>query len=274
MRNAILFLFILLVQTATEARPLVIVAEDYAPASFLENGVPTGLDIDVAKAVFDHLGIAYEIKLLPWARCWAMLQSGEADVGMHVSYTDERARYVHWPKNFVWQADFVFFTNQATKAAYDFKNYDDVKRAGVRIGIINENAYNANFWEAFPSPDRVHQHYFSQLEAVNDAATNFRKLEKNHIQLFPIAKILGLYMSRKMHLDDIAYFDWTLFSKPYPNAFSDKSNYHDAHYLNIHDLMQAYDAELGRIKSNADAYQRFFLQYHVPYSDADTQAAR
>jgi ABC-type amino acid transport substrate-binding protein len=270
MRNAIIFLAILLAQNIAQARPLVIVAEDYAPATFIENGNPSGMDIDVARAVFDHLGIAYEFRLVPWARAWSMLMSGEADVGLHVSYTDDRAHYVHWPTNFVWQADFVFFTNQKTKASYDFKDYDAVKRSGVRIGIINENAYYPSFWQAFPSPDRVHQNYFAQLEPVNDAATNFRKLERNHIQLFPIAKVLGTYMAREMHLENITYFDWILFSKPYPNAFSDKSSYHDAKYSNIHDVMQAYDAELGHMKSNDREYQKFFQRYADLATDLPT----
>ncbi|HSY26267.1 MAG TPA: transporter substrate-binding domain-containing protein, partial [Burkholderiaceae bacterium] len=207
MRNASLLFSLLLLAYAVQARPLVIVAEAYAPATFVEDGHQSGIDIDVAKTVFDRLGISYEIKLLPWARAWEMLKTGSADVGLHVSYTDDRARYVHWPKNSVWKAEFVFFTNQATKTSYDFKSYEDVKRAKVRIGIINENAYYPNFWEAFPSPDRENQNYYPQLDAANDAATNLKKLEKNHIQLFPIAKILGIYMARDMHLENITYYD-------------------------------------------------------------------
>jgi ABC-type amino acid transport substrate-binding protein len=274
MRSASLLFSILLLAHAVQARPLVIVAEVYAPATFIEDGHQAGIDIDVAKAVFDRLGIAYEIKLLPWARAWEMLKAGDADVGLHVSYTEDRARYVRWPKNPVWQADFVFFTNQATRTSYDFKNYEDVKRAKVRIGIINENAYYPNFWEAFPSPDRARQNYYAQLEAANDAATNLRKLERNHIQLFPIAKILGMYMVRDMHLENITYYDWVLFSKPYPNAFSDKSNYSDARYQNIQAVMQAYDTELGSMKSNSQEYQKFFERYQVPYLDTGGKVAR
>ncbi|PRC94644.1 transporter substrate-binding domain-containing protein [Solimicrobium silvestre] len=50
---------------AAQTRPLVIVAEDYAPATFMDKGNVTGFDVDIAKAVFDSLGISYEIKLVP-----------------------------------------------------------------------------------------------------------------------------------------------------------------------------------------------------------------
>ena len=251
----------LLVADAAEAAPLQIVAEDYAPATFMANDAPTGIDVDVAKAVFDHLGVAYEIKLMPWARAWEMLKAGDADVGLHVSVNDERAPYVRWPKNSVWNADFVFMTNAETKKAYDFTSYDEVKKAPVEIGIINGNSYDMGFWAAFPSPDRANQHYYQQLQPVADAATNLRKLDANRIQLFPIARILGVYQAHQMHLGNVTAYDWVLFSKPYPNAFADHSKYSDAKYPTIAALMQAYDDELGRLKSNPAEYQKFIDRY-------------
>jgi len=128
-----------------QARPLQIVAEEYAPTTIEENGVPVGIDVDVAKEVFSRLGVEIEIRLVPWERAYAMLRTGEADVGLHVSYSEERSHFLMWPKTAVWQADFVFFTNEATKAAYDFKDYEAVKRANVRIGITNGNSYYSSF---------------------------------------------------------------------------------------------------------------------------------
>jgi ABC-type amino acid transport substrate-binding protein len=268
MRRAILVLSMWLFQIDAQARPLVIVAEEYPPATMEDGGKVGGIDIEVAKAIFDRLGVPYEIKVMPWARSWELLKKGLADVGLHVSYTDDRAQYVHWPKNSVWRADFVFFTNKQTKKAFDFSSYDDVKRAPVMVGVTNANSYYPSFWDAFPSPDRLQQHYYPQLEAANDAPTNMRKLEANHIQLFPAPQIVGNYLIQELRLTNVTHYDWLLFSKPYPNAFSDKSDYRDAKYPNIHALMEAYDAELARIKGNEGEYQKFFLHYHVPYSDA------
>jgi len=268
MRRAIFVLSILLIHIGVEARPLLIVAEEYPPTTMEEDGKAVGIDVEIAKAVFDHLSVAYEIKVIPWARSWELLKKGLVDVGLHVSYTDDRAQYVHWPKNSVWRADFVFFTNKQTKKAFDFKNYDEVKRAPVVIGITNANSYYPSFWDAFPSPDRLQQRYYPQLEAANDAPTNMKKLEANHIQLFPAPQIVGNYLIQELHLTNITQYDWLLFSKPYPNAFSDKSNYHDAKYPNILALMEAYDAELGRMKNNEHEYQKFFQRYQVPINHA------
>lgn len=267
-RHACVFLLLLICQAWAEGRPLQIVAEEYAPATFEENGVPVGIDVDVAKEVFAKLGVEIEIRLVPWERAYAMLRSGEADVGLHVSYAQERTRFMMWPKTAVWQADFVFFTNEATKASYDFKSYDAVKRSNVRIGITNGNSYYPSFWEAFPSPDRANQHYYPQLEVGNDPMMNLRKLALNRVQLVPLPKMVGVYTKASMHLENLTYYDWLLFSKPYPNTFSQHSTYHDARYANIQALMQAYDVELARLKSDSRAYQKFFERYNVPYGDA------
>lgn len=255
-------LALLMACAGAHARGLVIVAEDYAPASFLRDGKAVGMDVEVAKTIFDRLGVPYEIRLVPWARAWHMLKTGAADVGLHVSVTEERAADVAWPKNWVWRADFVFMTNRATKAAYAIRSYADAKAAGLSIGIINQDAYHPSFWEAFPSPKRAAQQYHPQLAPAADAATNLRKLALNRIQLFPIALVLGNYLAREdPRLDNVTHYDSVLFSKPYPNAFSRHSDYRDAKFPNIGALMQAYDAELERLKSRPDEYRKLLQRY-------------
>ena len=251
----------LLMPTLAGARPVVIVAELYPPATFMKGGEAAGIDVDIVRTILDRLGVQYEIRLLPWARSWAMLQTGAADIGLHVSYNDERSRFVTWPKNWVWRADFVFMTNQATKAAYDIRSYDDVRRSGLAVGIVNGDSYHQTFWDAFPSPRRGEQKYDPQLEAAVDAATNLKKLAVNHIQLFPTPLLVGNYMTRNGEYEGVTRYDWVLFSKPYPSAFSRLSTYSDAKYPNIQALMQAYDAELEKLKSRPAEYLKFFQRY-------------
>src|SRR5271156_1880297 len=62
---------------------LTLVTEDYAPAAFGRKGEIDGFDVDIAKTIFDRLGVSYQIKLVPWARAMNMLKHGEADVGLH-----------------------------------------------------------------------------------------------------------------------------------------------------------------------------------------------
>lgn len=256
-------LAVLLQSANAENRPLVIVAENYAPATFIDNDQVTGFDVDIAKAIFDHLGVSYTIQLVPWARAVYMLKNGQADVGLHVSRTDDRAQYLVWPKAAVWDADFVFMTTEEIKSKYDIKSYDDTKRYGLSIGITQNNSYYPSFWQAYPSPNRDNQEYNKQLDPASDAATNLRKLAAGRIQLFPFPLILGNYMASMMKLDNITHFDWVIFSKPYPNAFAIASTYSSKKYPNVQALMQAYDLELMRLKSEPAKYNQFFQRYKI-----------
>ena len=264
MKTLILICLVVLLHCANaQTRPLIIVAENYAPATFIENNQITGFDVDIAKAIFDRLGVSYKIELVPWPRAAYMLKNGQADVGLHVSQTEDREQYLHWPKTAVWDADFVFMTTQDIKSKYDIKSYDDTKRFGLSIGIIQNNAYHPSFWQAYPSPNRENQQYNKQLDPANDAATNLRKLSIGRIQLFPFPLILGKYMASMMKLDNITHFDWIIFSKQYPNAFANASTYSSKSYPDIQALLRAYDVELARLKSDPATYNQFFQHYKV-----------
>jgi polar amino acid transport system substrate-binding protein len=244
-------------------RPLVIVSENYAPSTFIENNRIVGFDVDIAKAVLDHLGVQYTIQIVPWARAYAMLKNGQADIGLHVSYSAERANFMRWPTTPVWVADFVFMTTQNIKSRYDVKSYDDTKRFGLAIGVIQNNSYAPAFWDAYPSPNRENQEYNKQLDPAADAATNLIKLAAGRIQLFPFPLILGKYMTRVMKLDNLTNYDWVIFSKPYPTAFGNASKFSTATYPNIWALMRAYDKELAHLKSDRAQYSQFFEHYQV-----------
>ncbi len=256
-----IFLFLLQQHCDAAQRELVIVSENYAPASFIEAGQITGFDVDIAKAVFDRLGVRYTIKLVPVARALNMLNNGQADVGLHFSYSSERAAYLDWPKTAVWDADFVFMTTKANKARYPLKNLEDVTRTGLSVGIIQNNIYHPDFWKAFPSPHRENMEFNHQLDPASDAATNLKKLAAGRIQLFPFPLILSRYMTRVMQLDTITTYDWVIFSKPYPNTFSKNSTWSSPAYHDIHALMQAYNTELIRLKSDPAKFNQFFQHY-------------
>jgi hypothetical protein len=97
---------------------------------------------------------------------------------------------------------------------------------------------------------------------------NMRKLALNRVQMVPLPIMVGVYTKKALHLENVTYFDWPLFSKPYPNTFSQHSTFHDARYANIQALMQAYDVELAKLKSDNRAYQKLFERYNVRYSDS------
>lgn len=56
------------------------------------------------------------------------------------------------------------------------------------------------------------------------------------------------------------YYDFVIFSKPYPNVFSKASTFKNNKYKDIVELMNAYDNELLKYKNTLE-YQEIFDKY-------------
>ena len=73
-------------------RPLLFVGnDDFAPLSYLDNGTPRGLDVDIAMAVGAAMGREVRIELMDWARARQRVLGGQADALIDLSSGDERS---------------------------------------------------------------------------------------------------------------------------------------------------------------------------------------
>jgi polar amino acid transport system substrate-binding protein len=191
------------------------------------------------------------MQVLPWVRCWEYVKSGQVDVGLGISRTRNpvnREDYVFYPQNAVWDAEYVFFTHVDILRQVQISSYADAVNSKLPIGVINGNSYHESFWNAFPWQDSARTAYNAQLFPANDAETNFRKLNAGRISLYPMDRTVGVYTAAMLKLDKVTHYPFVLFSKPYYNVFSKKSEFHSEKYADIYTLMQAYDAELARFK--------------------------
>jgi len=229
------------------------------PYSYLKNGVAAGIDVAVAHAVFDAIGVPFKVDIAPFARCQLELQTGQADVVLNFSQTPERKAIAYFPKTAVWRISYVFFTNAATKAHYDIRGLLDARKSGLRIGIVRGASYHAEFWNVFPMRDAMlNEGYDPALIAAPDTRENFHQLALNHIQLFPQDLAAGLW-SAKQNRQTPLWYDTVLFSKEYPNGFSKASTFSNARYANIEALMRDYDSRLEAFKKTP-RYRALFAQ--------------
>jgi PAS domain S-box-containing protein len=90
----IVLLFLVAHASAEPARKILVVGGQLnnPPYEFLENGEPTGFNIDLARAVADTMGYDVEIRLSPWAQTRNALEQGKIDViaGMYESKDREK----------------------------------------------------------------------------------------------------------------------------------------------------------------------------------------
>ena len=75
----------------TPAPPIRLVGDkDYAPVTYLESGIPKGLDVDIAHAVAARLGREVRIELMEWSEAQQQVLQGKADGLLSMSVSDER----------------------------------------------------------------------------------------------------------------------------------------------------------------------------------------
>lgn len=227
---------------------LVIVGESWPPFEFEENDKVVGIDADIAQHIFKKMNIPVEMRVMPWARAWAMIEKGEADAAFSTSRKDTREPYVYYPKEDMWTSEFVFFTRRDQKLP-QLHGYDDAKAKNLRIGIVRGQSYNDAFWKAFPRDAEGKFH--PQLQAARDAEVNFHKLARGRIDLYIIDKTVGLYTLAKMKLqDDIVYYEAPLFAKGYPMPFAKKST-----YPNLATIASRFEQELIALKTSGEYQQ-------------------
>ena len=159
---------------------LVIVGEEFPPYKYIDRGVVTGIDIEVAEHIFSRLGIRTEFNICPWNRCWYKLENGRADVGLSVSNQMDRSESVYFPETAVWTASFVAFTNKSVKKKYQINSLDDIVKNNLKVGVVNGNSYFPAFWEVFPAP-RNGQKYHPQLDPATTAAQNSKNLQQKEL---------------------------------------------------------------------------------------------
>ena len=178
-----------------------------------------GIDIEIFSNIFNKLEVDFIIEEMPWARCELLLKKGSIDVGIKVSKTLEREKFLFYPKTESWESIFFLFTNTETKNKYKINSYNDIKKYNLTIGIIHENSYDENFWKAFPWRNKEYQLYHPQIEPSVNIESNLKKLSGNRIQLYPQNRKIGIYTAKYLNLSNITYYDFVLFKKNIYNVF-------------------------------------------------------
>jgi PAS domain S-box-containing protein len=93
--HALIILFTTAPSIAAEKLKLVVGGDHQNPPfEFLENGAPTGFNVDVMRAAAQVLGAEVEFRLRPWAEVRSALERGTIDALAGMYYSPERSRRV------------------------------------------------------------------------------------------------------------------------------------------------------------------------------------
>jgi polar amino acid transport system substrate-binding protein len=81
---------------ALEPTPVVLLANLQPPFMDLQDEVPTGLVIDIAKTLFERAGVPYSFKFMPPKRAYMTAQEEKNHCVLDVERSQEREALFHW----------------------------------------------------------------------------------------------------------------------------------------------------------------------------------
>ncbi|KAF0867359.1 ABC transporter substrate-binding protein [Pseudomonas sp. LD120] len=222
-----------------QGEKLRIVTEPWAPYVYEEHGKARGLDYETTAIVFQRLGIEVEWQFLPWKRCLAMLETGQADGALDIFHSDQRDASLLYPSEPLSDVEFVMF--YAKQRPHPFKHLDELK--GLTIGTSPGYLYSDDFSEST---------LFNREPAPTHEA-NFGKLLLGRIDLLITDKRVGQHL-----LDSLGIRDQI---RQNPTVISRQSQYLALRRNAGMDLLvQRFGAELKRFKREP-AYAELSAQY-------------
>ncbi|CAH0539269.1 substrate-binding periplasmic protein [Vibrio marisflavi] len=79
------------------AQPLKIASLPYPPFTYLEDGKPKGIAVDIVAEVMNRLNVEHDIMVIPWARAMRGMEIGDVDALFPMFKTTEREVFTHYP---------------------------------------------------------------------------------------------------------------------------------------------------------------------------------
>jgi PAS domain S-box-containing protein len=131
-------------------KPKIIVGgdHDYPPYEFLENGKPTGFDIELMRAVADAMGFDVEFRLGPWNKIRKNLEQGRIDALAGMYYSGDRSTLVDFSVSHTMVTSGLFVRkDSAIRSRADIQGkeiivqegdilHDSLKRNGLASRIV------------------------------------------------------------------------------------------------------------------------------------------
>jgi len=254
-------LLILISSSSAFANTLTIVGELSPPYLFEHENTVVGIDAEIIRHIFDRLNVKYDISLCPLARCNEMIKRGQADIGISLPQATSIEPFVHYPKIYSRDNEFVLVTNKNTKFAHDATSLSYAKKNGFSLGVVRGEPYNKLLWELFPfrgnKPTDYLTDYNTQIFPVIDITHGFKMLNINRIDAFIADELSARFTVKKLKLHNIRQYDFIAFFQPTTNVFAAASSFKNSDYESLSMLLDAYDKELEEFKQLPSFYHIF-----------------
>ena len=175
--------------TAPSAKTIIVKSDhNFPPYEFVKDGVSTGYNIEIIRAVAKNMGMEVQISLGPWNAVRAELEQGHIDAIAGMFYSEERDKLVDFSQPYIKVFHSVFA--QTDSGIESFADLKDKKVVVQQGDIMND--------------------YLVQVGITGDILTvespekALRMLAAGKSDAAVLGKLQGLYLSRQYRLEDVA----------------------------------------------------------------------
>ncbi len=242
-------LFWLFCSGMARGESLKLVAFQYPPLVYQQQGAVTGIATRIVRAVFSDLGIDIDIEILPWPRALQYLEHGQADGVFTIFRNPRREQYLLYPDQPLIVQTISLYANNDSPVQFSGQL---AELQPYRIGITRAVSYGRRF-------DRAARETLSGITVVNDEESKFMLLARRRVDLVVSSTgIADFYLNRLGLQDQISRIPVVIERVPSYLAFSRKSSGNR--------LMKQFEAALQRLKQSG-RYEQIADQYYQPASD-------
>lgn len=161
---------------------LQIVTTPYPPYQYEKNGEIVGFQADLVRAVYDRIGIPYEIQIQPWARAITAIERGNADALFGAYKTPEREEFADYTKEVLLLQQVKLFV----KKGRDIEFTGDLEQLmSYSFGLVRKMSYGPRFDNALKN------NLLTDLTYASDVDQNFIKLKSERFQILPSDLYVG-----------------------------------------------------------------------------------
>lgn len=165
-------------------KPLSVGWELWYPYQFHNNKQQlVGLDFDIFNAIISEVNLSVNYTELPWKRHLNYLKTGEMDIAMGASYTNERASYAYFTQAYRSELVNLYVRkNQASKIK--LKSLNDLVSSPYKIGVEAGYYYGKNYQKLIKNDD--FQQHIIELVNLEDSISLLLKGKLDGVLVDPI----------------------------------------------------------------------------------------
>ncbi|NMC48466.1 MAG: transporter substrate-binding domain-containing protein [Desulfovibrio sp.] len=157
------------------------------PMNYLKYGQPTGIVVDLTKALAKHLDCPVEIRLMDWSEAQQLVADGKADALIQINANPDRLKIYDFSEPLL-SSEFTIFTSDKH---YGIKSIQDLH--GLKVGV-EKNGLPFLLLQKDPH---------IEIEIIPDFIEGFMRLKNDDIAAVVVDRWVGCYVLAENKIQNI-----------------------------------------------------------------------